>query len=130
MSSAYKGVKEVRGQVPGTTRNGGRTKSAINNFQASGYVRVPERVAQCLGLQRHRTETSKYPTEAPRYRSTAPVAGATLPRHLSFGDIVGGTISMIVIGVPSIGAWGGPAPPPQFFLKTCRQAPPPQFFEK
>ena len=42
MSSAYIGVKEVSGQVPGTTRNGGRTKSEINNFQASGYVRAPK----------------------------------------------------------------------------------------
>ena len=60
----------MRDQVPGTTRNGGRTKSAINNFQASGYVRAPEGVAQCLGLLRHLTES-------PRYRNTAPVAGAT-----------------------------------------------------
>ena len=44
----------------------------------------------------------------------------------------------IRIGVPSIGAWGGPAPPPQFFknlqagplsfLKICRRAP--QFKKK
>ena len=31
MSSAYIRVKEVRGQVPGTTCNGVRAKSAINN---------------------------------------------------------------------------------------------------
>ena len=67
----------MRDQVPGTTRNGGRTKSAINNFQASGYVRAPEGVAQCLGLLRHRTEAPRYLTESPRYRNTAPVAGAT-----------------------------------------------------
>ena len=73
---------EVRGQVPGTTRNGGRTKSAINNSQASGYVRAPEGVAQCLGLPRHRTEAQKYPTEVPRYRSTAPVADATWATRL------------------------------------------------
>ena len=60
----------MRGQVPGTTRGRARTKSAINNTQTSGYVRAPEGVAQCLGLPRHRTE-------ATRYRSTAPVAGAT-----------------------------------------------------
>ena len=40
MSSAYIGAKEVRGQVPGTTRNEARTKSAINKFRASGYVRA------------------------------------------------------------------------------------------
>ena len=28
------GVREMRGQVPGTTRGGTRTKSAINNTQA------------------------------------------------------------------------------------------------
>ena len=76
--SAYIGVKEVRGQVPGTTRKGGRTKSTINNVQALGYVRAPpEGVAQCLALPRHRTEVPRYLTEALRYRSTAPVAGAT-----------------------------------------------------
>ena len=42
MSSAYIRVKEVRGQVPGTTCNGARTNSAINNSQNSGYVRAPE----------------------------------------------------------------------------------------
>ena len=36
----------VRGQVPGATRNGARTKSAINNTQTSGYVRAPEGVAR------------------------------------------------------------------------------------
>ena len=42
MSSAYEyiRVKEVRGQVPRTTCNGARTKSAINNYQATGYVRA------------------------------------------------------------------------------------------
>ena len=42
MSSAYIRVKEVRGQVPGTTCNGARTNSAINNSQSSSYVRAPE----------------------------------------------------------------------------------------
>ena len=32
----------VRGQVPGTTCNGARTNSAINNTQASSYIRAPE----------------------------------------------------------------------------------------
>ena len=40
MSGAYIRVKEVRGQVPGTICNGARTKSAINNYQAPGYVRA------------------------------------------------------------------------------------------
>ena len=39
--SDYIGVKEVSNQVPGNARNGERTKSEINNFQASGYVRAP-----------------------------------------------------------------------------------------
>ena len=54
MSSAYIGVKEVRGRVPGTTCNGAR--NAVNNSQASGYVKEPEKVAQCLGYWRHRTK--------------------------------------------------------------------------
>ena len=61
----------MRGQVPGTARDRARIKSAINNYQASNYVKAPEGVAQCLGLPRHRTE-------APRYRSMATVAGATM----------------------------------------------------
>ena len=40
MSSVYIRVKEVRGQVPGTTCNGARTNSAINNTQASSYIRA------------------------------------------------------------------------------------------
>ena len=77
--SAYIEVKEVRGQVPGTSRNGGRTKSAINNFQASSYVRAPEGVAQCLGLPRHRTEAPRYLTETPR--TEVPKHGASRWRH-------------------------------------------------
>ena len=46
MSSAYIRVKKVRGQVPGTTRNGARTNSAINNTQTSDYVRSLEKVAR------------------------------------------------------------------------------------
>ena len=30
----------MRGQVPGTTCNGARTNSAINNTQASSYIRA------------------------------------------------------------------------------------------
>ena len=40
MSIAYILVKEVTGQVPGTTCNGARATSAIINYQASGYVRA------------------------------------------------------------------------------------------
>ena len=40
--SAYIRMQEVRGQVPGTTCNGARTNSAINNSQTSGYIRAPE----------------------------------------------------------------------------------------
>ena len=36
----------MRGQVPGTKRNGARTKSAIDNTQTSGYVSAPEGVAR------------------------------------------------------------------------------------
>ena len=60
----------MRGQVPGTTRNGGRTKSAINNSQASGYryVRAPEGVAQCRCLPNRSPEVSKH--GAGRWRNT------------------------------------------------------------
>ena len=52
MSSAYIGVKEVRGQVPGTTCNGARTNSAINNSQTSGYVRGPSTTKYTEGVAR------------------------------------------------------------------------------
>ena len=59
MNTAYIGVKEVKGEVPGATRGGVRTKSAINYYQASGYVRAPDGVAQCLGLPRHQAEAPR-----------------------------------------------------------------------
>ena len=40
MSSAYIRMREVRGQVPGTTRYEVRTKSATNNYQAPHYIRA------------------------------------------------------------------------------------------
>ena len=45
-TSAYILVWEVIGQLPGTTHGRARTKSAINNYLASGYVREPEGVAR------------------------------------------------------------------------------------
>ena len=48
--------EEARGKVPGTTCKKERTNSAINNNQAPGYLRTPEGMAQCLGLQRHQAE--------------------------------------------------------------------------
>ena len=38
--------EEMRGQMPGATCNGARTKSAISNTQTPGYVRAPEGVAR------------------------------------------------------------------------------------
>ena len=73
-SSAYIGVKEVKGHVPGTTRNGGRTKNAINNFQASGYVRAPEGVAQF-------TEAPNQSPEVPNRSPEVPKRGASRWRH-------------------------------------------------
>ena len=64
---AYIRVREVRGQVLGTTCNGARTNSAINNTV----------------LELHKSARGSGPrdrhdgTEDPRYRSTAPVTGAT-----------------------------------------------------
>ena len=71
MNSAYIGMKEVRGKVPGTTRGRARTKSAINNTQTWGHVGAPEGVAQCLGLPRHQTEAPRQPKDgASRWRHT------------------------------------------------------------
>ena len=58
INTAYIVVKEVKGDVPGT-RGGVRTKSAINNYQVSGYVRASEGVAQCLGSPRNQTEAQR-----------------------------------------------------------------------
>ena len=63
------GVKEVRGQVPGTTCNGARTKIAVNN----------PRVSQCLGLPRHRKP--KYRGVSPMHRGTRRIYGASRWRH-------------------------------------------------
>ena len=52
--------------MPGTARDKARTQSAINNYQASNYVRAPERAAQCLV-----TEPKPRGTEASR-QSQAP----------------------------------------------------------
>ena len=68
MNTVYIGVKEVKGEVPGTTRGGVRTKSAINNYQASGYVKAPEGVTQCLGLPRHQAEAPTAQYGASRWR--------------------------------------------------------------
>ena len=76
--NAYIRVREVRGQVSGTTRGRARTKSAINNTKTSGYVRAPEGVAQCLGLPRHRTEVPNRSTDVP-----AAQYGASRWRHSS-----------------------------------------------
>ena len=69
MSGAYEYILvrlwEVRSQVPGTTFNGARTNSSINNTQASSYIRAPKGVAQYLGLEKHRTEVPKYQSTAP-----------------------------------------------------------------
>ena len=63
MSSAYIRVKEVRGQVPGTTCNGARTNSAINNSLSWGYVRALEYYSVHRGsgapVLRHSGSTSK-----------------------------------------------------------------------
>ena len=78
MSRAYTRirVKEVRGQVPGTTCNGVRTNNAINNKQASSYIR----------------------REAPVLRHQAPRAidrtTAVLRRHLLASHFLTGLISL------------------------------------
>ena len=80
MCSAYIRVKEVRGQVPGTTRNGARTNSAINNSQNSGYVRAPEYYAIHWGsgapVLRHQAPRAVDPILRRQYRD------ATCWRHM------------------------------------------------
>ena len=82
MSSVYIGVKEVRGQVPGTTCNGARTNSAINNSQNSGYARAPEYYAVhwgsgAPGLQ-HQAPRAVVPVLQRQYQD------ATCWRHNTF----------------------------------------------
>ena len=40
----------MKGQMPGTTRGGAHTKSAINNNKASGYVRARARGIGVRGI--------------------------------------------------------------------------------
>ena len=54
--NVYIKVWEVRGQVSGTTRGMARTKSAINNSQASGYIRAL-RVARGIGTNSPHSRT-------------------------------------------------------------------------
>ena len=81
MSSAYIGVKEVRGQVPGTTCNGARTNSAINNSQNSGYVMAPEYYAVHWGSGapglRHQAPRAVVPDYSGSTKT--PLAGVTPP---------------------------------------------------
>ena len=58
MNSAYIGAEEMRGQVPGTTRNEARTKSAIKS-RASGYVRAREGMARGIGAEHPRSSTTE-----------------------------------------------------------------------
>ena len=56
----------VRGQVPGTTRDEARTKSAITNYQASGNVRAER---ECRGIEWNLwVEYPEYLPESPRTR--------------------------------------------------------------
>ena len=52
----------MRGQVPGTTRGGARTKSAINNTQTSGYAPEARRV---IGSESSR----RIPAISPNHRN-------------------------------------------------------------
>ena len=72
--SAYIRVREMRGQVPGTTCNGARTNDAINSSTTQGmsYIIAPEEVAQYLG-----TEPKAQGSRSPEVPNTAPVTGAT-----------------------------------------------------
>ena len=69
----------MRGQVPGTTCNGARTNSAINNSQNSGYVRAPEYYAVHWGSRapglRHQAPRAVVPALQRQYQD------ATCWRH-------------------------------------------------
>ena len=84
MSSAYIRVKDVRGQVPGTTYNGARTKSAINNSQSSGYVKAPEYYSVHRGsgvpILRHHTPRVVYMVLGGS--TETPLAGVTTVQNL------------------------------------------------
>ena len=62
----------MRGQVRGTARDRARTKSAINNYQASNYVRAAEGVAQCLN-----TEPKPRDNRSPKVPNRSP----EVPKH-------------------------------------------------
>ena len=68
-TSAYIRVRELRGQVSGTTLGRARTKSASNNTQVSSYIR--EGVARGIGVE------SLCSTEA----SSAEVSARTIRRQ-------------------------------------------------
>ena len=87
MSIAYIPVKEVRGQVPGTTCNGARATSAINNFglckSREGVARRdiewnPERNTRstCVESPIRRGPVSRGPRP-----STTPLASVTTNTH-------------------------------------------------
>ena len=69
-----KGVFEVRGQLPGATCNRARTKSAINNYQAPGYVRAYEGVARDICAEYPERSTQ---VEHPEYPSATPESPRT-----------------------------------------------------
>ena len=75
-TSAYIGVREVRGQEPGTIHGEARTKSAINNTQAVGLRKGLRRAGVSARRSNPRSRTSTGPEG--RMYSTAPVTGATI----------------------------------------------------
>ena len=78
-------MREVRDQVPGTTCNGARTNSAINNSQNSGYVRAPEYYAVHWGsgapVLRHQALRAVDPVLRRQYRD------ATCWRHIDIDTL-------------------------------------------
>ena len=90
--------EEVRGQVPGTKCNRARTKSAINNYQASVDVRAerewrtgyraelpsgpPERNTRSTRSSRAELPSRRGPVSRGPRLSTTPLAGVTIYTHI------------------------------------------------
>ena len=91
MSSAYIRVKEVRGQVPGTTCNGARTNSAINNTQALSYIRAEREWRARLSAPGYRRQAIGARLSAPGAKGGRPGDTAVVPGSSTTKPLAGVT---------------------------------------
>ena len=89
----------MRGQVPGTTCNGARTKSAINNYQASGYVRAERewRAGISSGTPERTTRSEYRVAEDPLAVVLDKVRRHWLASHIKHYIIICNSIKLYVI---------------------------------